>query len=300
MRVSEWVLVAFFSWTSALAVSLPISGAMRARVLLSNLAVLLAYVILFQFRGRRWMEYTRDWAPQATMILAYRQMNWFAPPFHTNAFEHNWIVWDRILLDNLGMRAAIESLGAVIPFVLELSYLLVYALPPLTMGVLYLVGRRRESDVLLTIYMLGLTLCYAQFPFWPSEPPRTVFPGQDLPGIITPVREFNLWLVGSYGIHTSVFPSAHVSGAFAAAMAMAYILRKHRWIVVCYFAYAALVAVATIYGRYHYAVDALGGALIGILCGPAGLKLACSSLALRRRSETPADPVRHAIGCESS
>ena len=281
MRVSEWVVAAFFTWTSVLAVTLPISGAMRARTLLANAAVLLVYLIVFRARDRQWSEYARDWVPQALMILAYKQSGWFAPAQHTNAFEHEWIVWDRLLLDTLGGRAFIEFFSPVLPMLLELSYSFVYAVPPLTMCILYAIGQRKRSDTLLTIYLLGLFLCYAQFPFWPSEPPRTVFAGQDLPTVRTPVRDFNLWLVGNYGIHTSVFPSAHVSGAFAAAMALAYLAPQRRRLLLGYFAYAALVATATVYGRYHYAVDAVGGFVIGVAAGPLGAWLML--FAARRR-----------------
>ena len=280
MRVSECVIAAFFAWTSVLAVTLSITSAMRIRALLANLIVLLIYILLLRLQQRRWVEYARDWVPQALMILAYKQMGWFAPAQHTNTFEHEWIVWDRLLLDTLGGRRLIESFGVILPALLELSYALVYALPPITVAVLYVIGLRKRSDTLLTIYLLGLFLCYAQFPFWPSEPPRAVFPGHDMPNVVTPIRQFNLWLVGSYGIHTSVFPSAHVSGAFAAAMAMAYLAPRRRGLALAYFGYAAFVAIATVYGRYHYAVDAVGGFIVGILAGPLGASLV---LAARRR-----------------
>lgn len=91
--------------------------------------------------------------------------------------------------------------------------------------------------------------------------------------IHTPVRDFNLWLVGGYGIHTSVFPSAHVSGVTAAAMAILHLMPRRRRLVAAYSAYAVLVALATVYGRYHYAVDAIAGALIGLIALPLGLWL---------------------------
>jgi membrane-associated phospholipid phosphatase len=273
MRVSEWVIAAFFSWTTVLALSLDIASHMRTRALLANAAVLLAYIVLLRVQQLEWVQTVRDWLPQALMILAYKQMGWFAPETHTSYFENQWIVWDRILLGDMHGRALIESLGPVLPSVLEFCYALVYAVPPITMLVIYAAGLRKRADTLLTIYLLGLFLCYAQFPFWPSEPPRAVFPGQDLPTVDTALRRFNLWLVGNYGIHTSVFPSAHVSGAFAAACAIAYLMPRQRVITIVYFAYATLVAIATIYGRYHYAIDAAVGAVIGILAFPLGKSL---------------------------
>jgi membrane-associated phospholipid phosphatase len=270
MRVSEWVIAAFFSWTTVLVAVVPTSGHMQARILLANAVIAFVYLLLSQVRESQWVETARDWIPQALMVVAYKQMGWFAPATHTNQFEHEWIVWDRLLLDDLHLRAIIEFLGPVVPSLLEVSYALVYAVPPITMGIIYALGLRKRADTILTIYLLGLFLCYAQFPFWPSEPPRAVFPGQDMPNVTTVVRTFNLWLVGTYGIHTSVFPSAHVSGAVAAAFGVAYVIPHRRRLVLAYFVYAILVAFATVYGRYHYAVDAAGGFIVGVFAWPLG------------------------------
>lgn len=273
MRTSEWIVLAFFSYTSILALVLPMQDGMQTRTLVANLLVLLTYLLLFRLRRQEWAHFVRDWVPQALVILGYKQMGWFAPTAHTYQFEHQWVIWDRILLNDWHLRAVIESLGPLLPSVLELSYVLVYALPPFTMGVMYALGLQKRADVMLTIYLLGMFLSYGQFPFWPSEPPRTVFAGQDLPNFETSIRDFGLWIVGSYGIHTSVFPSAHVSGAVAAALGMAYLVPERRRLVLGYFVYAGLVAIATIYGRYHYAVDALAGIAVGCVAFPLGLWL---------------------------
>jgi membrane-associated phospholipid phosphatase len=264
MRVSEWAVAAFFLWTSVLAVVLPVPAEMRTRALAANACVGLALFLMWRFGRLPWVGVVRDWVPQAMMILAYKQMGWFAPPSHTYELEKQWIVWDWWLLNEVGLRTVVEWLGPVLPSLLEISYSFVYAVPPITMGVLYAYRMQRRSDMLLTIYLLGLFLVYAQFPFWPSEPPRTVFAGQDLPRFHTVFRDFNLWLVGGYGIHTSVFPSAHVSGVFAAALAMTYLLPHRRLLLTVYWTYACLVAVATIYGRYHYAVDAAAGVVVAL------------------------------------
>ena len=271
MRASEYVVFAYFAWTSILALTLAIATPIRVRALLANLLVLLAYLVLLRLRQAAWVGIARDWIPQGLIVLAYKEMGWFAPASHTNKLEHSWIVWDRVLLDQWHGRACIESLGAVIPFLLELSYVVVYALPPVTMLIVYRLGMQRRADVVLTIYLLGMLMSYGQFPFWPSEPPRAVFPGQDMPNVETLVRRFSLWIVGSYGIHTSVFPSAHVSGATAAALAMAYVFPRRRFLILSYFTYAATVAVATVYGRYHYAADALAGIAVGCLACPLGI-----------------------------
>lgn len=295
MRVSELVVASFFTFTTTLALTMPLQEGMLTRILLTNGMVLLAYVGVWLLHTRSWMNYARDWIPQALMILAYKEMGWFAIKGYRPAIEHEWIVWDRLLLDTLHARAAIEAFGVLLPSILELSYTLVYALPSLTIGILYARRMRDRVDLVLTIYLLGLLMCYGQFPFWPSEPPHIVFPNQDTPTVHTPFRDFNQWLVGTQGIHTSVFPSAHVSGVFAAAMAMLYIMPRRRKTVLAYFAYAALVAVITVYGRYHYLVDAMGGLLIGLIARPLGVLVwTRASLRLRSGWGTPAAPARRA------
>lgn len=273
IRASEWVVLAFFLWTSLLAVTLSLDTDIRLRALTANALVFAVYIALISMRRLAWMRFVRDWVPQALIVLAYKEMGWFAPRTHTHRLEQSWIAWDSMILNDWHGRAIIESFGVILPSLLELSYVLVYALPPVTMGIVYgLKLARKQTDTMLTIYLLGMLICYAQFPFWPSEPPRTVFPGQDMPTIAkTPVRAFSLWIVGSYGIHTSVFPSAHVSGAVAAAFGMAHLVPRRRLLVTAYFVYAAMVAVATVYGRYHYAVDAIAGAFVGCIAFPLGV-----------------------------
>lgn len=285
MRVSEWIIGVFFLWATLLALIFPISDSVRIRILLTNALILLGYLFLAAMPRGEWTETLRDWVPQALTVLAYKQMGWFAPSSHTYQFEHGWIGWDRLLLDDMGCRALIECLGPLFPSLLELSYALVYALPSFTILVIYAAGFRKRADSFLSIYLLGMFLSYAQFPFWPSEPPRAVFPGQDMPSVHTPLRELNLWLVGNYGIHTSVFPSAHVSGAIAAAFAVAYLMPSRRRLVLTYFGYAILVGIATVYGRYHYAVDAVGGLLVGVLALPLGVWLLARAERLRNATD---------------
>jgi hypothetical protein len=191
-------------------------------------------------------------------------MGWFAPAAHSNQLEQRWVEWDRLILSGWGFQRLIEIAGPAVPFVLELSYLLVYAVGPFGVALLYATGRRLEVRTFLLFYILGLFLSYAQFPFWPSEPPRSVFPGELLP-FDSLLRRANLLIVGKAGIHTSVFPSGHVSGVFAAAFAMWTILRTSFWIRYGLVVYSCLVASATVYGRYHYAVDAAAGIGVAII-----------------------------------
>lgn len=271
LRLSEWILAGYFTYTSLLAVFLPLAVEMRVRILGVSLAILSAYALLNRFydpADRKWFEVTRDWLPMALAIVAYRQMGWFAIARVHHSLEQGWIGFDKVLLGQLSGRHLIEMSAPILPNILELSYLLVYALPAFAMAMLYTQGLRKSADILLVFYLLGLLLAYAQFPFWPSDPPRTAFPAVEPPSVHSIFREANLIILGREGIHTSVFPSAHVSGAFALAFAMQFLGVKP-WLRRATLIYAILVAIATVYGRYHYAVDAFAG--LGVALVAAGI-----------------------------
>jgi membrane-associated phospholipid phosphatase len=285
VRPVEWILAVFFLYSSALALLLPVEFGIRARTLAVNALVFAVCAVLAvpEDTGRgRWAAIARDWLALALALLAYKQMGWFAPAVHSYQLEHGWIVWDRLILTDWGLKALIEGAGPGIPAVLELSYLLVYAVGPLCVAVLYAYGRREDVKVFLLVYVVGLLLSYAQFPLWPSEPPRTVFPADLLP-LDSVLRRANLFLVGKAGIHTSVFPSGHVSGVFAAAFAMRMLLRENAWVANGLFFYSCLVAVATVYGRYHYVVDAIAGIFVAIAA------LAISRVLLSRSERVSAE-----------
>jgi membrane-associated phospholipid phosphatase len=266
LRASEQVLALNFIYLSILALALPLRAPIPAITVSLNAAVLGGLALLAwadSYRRRLPLGVMRDWYPLPLMLLTYREMGWFAQPHLTTKLEEMWVAWDRALLAG-GLRSAVEVFGPVMPAVLEISYALVYALGPFSMAALYIYGRRERVDDFLFLFLCGVLLAYGQFPFWPSEPPRTVFPGEDFPPCTSVFRRFNWWYLGGQGIHTSVFPSAHVAGAFSAGFGMMRALPEHRWVGRALLVTAVLIATATVYGRYHYFADAAAGFVVSL------------------------------------
>lgn len=269
LRSSEWLLIGYFSYVALISASrLPLVALLLAVALVAVLAYAESRA------SREFFSIARDWAPLALTLVAYREMDWFTPLAWDHHLEFRWIEWDRSLLDTWGMQPAIESLGALLPSYLEFCYLLVYAVGPFTVAVLYLERRRDRVNQVLFLYLLGTLLAYALFPYFPSQPPRTLFAGSDLPNVTTALRRFNLWIVNGYGIHSSVFPSAHVSSAFSAGWALLLYLPDRKRYGVGMLIYAMSVAVGAVYGRYHYGVDVLAG--FGVSVVAAGIVLAAN------------------------
>jgi membrane-associated phospholipid phosphatase len=117
-------------------------------------------------------------------------------------------------------------------------------------------------DKFWTAVLLATLFCYAIYPVFPLTPPRVLF--NDVPGPPVPplLRHMNLWVLNRLSVQVCVFPSAHTAAVTATALAVrAYMPRLG--ILFCIVALS--VAVATVYGRYHYAADAVAGLLVGVV-----------------------------------
>jgi membrane-associated phospholipid phosphatase len=273
LRSAEWLLVIYFGYVALISPAFPLASRFSPLVV----AILVPALFFVLARGHHpAFSVARDWIPIGLLLVAYREMDWFSALPRNFQLELQWVRWDRAILYQGGLQRAIEALGAiglinVVPIYLELCYGLVYAIAPFVVAILYFEDRRERVNGVLFPYLLGTLLAYALFPYFPSDPPRVAFGGSDLPNVSSAVRELNLWIVGGYGIHSSVFPSAHVSSAFSAAWALFAYLPERRRIGWGVLVYAVSVAVATVYGRYHYAADVAAG--IGVSLVPAAMIL---------------------------
>lgn len=291
LRASEWLLIGYFGYVAAISPAFPLQPGVRwlpLAVALLVPAMLAALAYGESHASQEFFSIARDWIPLALTLVAYREMDWFSALVRDHHLELRWIDWDRSVLYGWGFQRAIESLGALLPAYLELCYLLVYAVGLFTVAALYIERRRERVDRVLFLYLVGTLLAYALFPYFPSDPPRTLFGGTDMPNVMTPLGRLNLWIVNRYGIHSSVFPSAHVSSAFSAAWALLLFLPERRRFGWGMLAYAASVSVATVYGRYHYAVDALAG--LGVSLAAAGITTFLAARLRLRRLRRPRRP----------
>lgn len=282
-RRSELFFSAYFLYVMGIAAVRPVAPQVKVLIVTLNPALILWFCLFawaHKDRGFQLLDRVRDWYPVPLILLAYREMGWLALPHTSRVFEDYWVIWDRRLLHDWGLRTAIESLGPVLPNVLELAYLLVYVMPVVTVAVFYVYDVRERLDDAYSILLFGTLTAYAMYPFFPSEPPRSVFPLTDLP-MMSSLRRLNLFFVGSYGIHTSVFPSGHSAAAFSAAFAVMKLVPERRWLGRAFLVLAVLIGLATIYGRYHFAIDAVAG------LGLAGLAVGLSALWRRRSTPLP-------------
>lgn len=260
LRAGEQVAVAFFAYLAALAWVQGLELAHKALLPALALAILAAGKAETKWSTPA-TRVLRDWLSIGLIPPAYWSVGLFtARPLEQ--WQERWLVWDRILLNQWGLRAALESTGYLIPSVLEVIYLLLYTFPAICLGILYGIGVRERVNTYLFTLLSGTLTAYALLALLPVHGPHAAYATADLPNIQGMGRGLNLWILDHMDIATSVFPSGHVAVAFSSAVGMRRAVRSRPAIWAAMFAAAAAVYVATIYGRYHYAVDGLASMVV--------------------------------------
>jgi membrane-associated phospholipid phosphatase len=272
LRAAEKIALGFFAYTTLHGlVALPL----RERAILVSLNILVAIVIVvlsmeLRIAAGPALGVLRDWLPCALIVLAYRESGLFLLPDLTHSLDDAFVQWDRALFANSWVRALVAAGSPWLERFFELCYLFTYPFVPLGFAAVYFArggtrgnesAWRRDKDFFWTTVLLAVLVSYALYPMFPLTPPRVLF--HDLPGPAARplLRGMNLWVLKYYSVQACIFPSGHVAGGVATALAV----RARHPRLGALFVFAALsIAAATVFQRYHYAADAMGGALVGI------------------------------------
>jgi membrane-associated phospholipid phosphatase len=285
VRIPEWLCLGFFAYATAASFIFSLSLRQRLTVVGLNLVASGVVLLLTKFGTEDrspFLAIVRDWIPCVLILVAYRESGLFVTPDPSHRLDLLFIRLDDILLKNSWVRGLLTITSPWLQRYLEFAYFLCYPSVPLGIGALYLARRvapgftptctvlkgggieRRYKlaiEQFWTTVLLAVLTCYVLFPFFPLTPPRELF--HDLPGpqVAPLLRGMNHWILGRYAVGASLFPSGHVAAVTAMALAIrAYLPRAG----ILFMVLAVSIALATVYGRYHYAADALAGGLVGI------------------------------------
>ena len=302
---AEICLLVYFGWCLLLlALKVPPGdGVWLGRDLLVCAGVVVFHFLTARLRaggaGFAWDVARHGYAIFVALPLAYQQAGSFGTRF-LPLLESRLIGWDRALfgINWLTRRPpAAGALGAI----LEAAYLSNYLLLPFTLGLGAALAwpRRRpwqaaaatteawaeepqprardwsrmdaELRILCGALLAALLLCYAVFPFFPAITPRLYFPALRQAGSDA-LRTLNWDLLSRFSIPYGIFPSGHVAGPAALGAALAAL--RFRGLGLAFLTLSVLVAIATVYGDYHFASDALAGFIAGLLGAAIALGLA--------------------------
>ena len=130
------------------------------------------------------------------------------------------------------------------------------------------------------------------FLLFPVVGPRLVFPAADNAATQTAIAQLTARFLDQVAAWGAAFPSSHVAVSVAATAAA---LREWRALGLALVIPTTLLALGSVYGQFHYGVDALAGLGVGLAVA-AGAWLAArqaaprSALELRSVAGRPARP----------
>lgn len=152
---------------------------------------------------------------------------------------------------------------------LHMSYLLYYLLMPVLVLWLRHIGQEQAAEQATFTALATMYSCYLVEMFFPVQGPRPHWPPLD------PTCQGLFWslchtLADKGAVDGAAFPSTHVAFSSAAALAAWRYQPGWRWL---YCLLALSIALATVYGRLHYVVDALAGWLVALAWALGGPRL---------------------------
>src|SRR5262249_29613654 len=109
-----------------------------------------------------------------------------------------------------------------------------------------------------TIVLVTDYICFAALAWIQTRPPRALEPDEPWRAAC---RGFNLRLLGATSVQANTFPSGHAAEALAAALL---VFHTPAAVFAVMLFGALMVSAGAVYGRYHYALDAVTGWIVAI------------------------------------
>ena len=198
------------------------------------------------------------------MPLVYLLVGYWLPALlvrDPNCPLERWLLdFDNRLFGTGGLERFEKRAPRVLVEYLELAYLLCYAVVPAGFGWLVLAGYADQADRFWSIVLLAAFLCYGLLPWIPTRAPRAL--ERDRGVWRSAVRRLNLAVLGRASVQWNTFPSGHTAASLATALALGSVVPVAG---VVFGIVAVSIAAGSVAGRYHYAADAIAGALVAIV-----------------------------------
>jgi membrane-associated phospholipid phosphatase len=267
----DLLMLAFLGITALLIVISPLTFPHKALYAVAHFAALIA-VILVRFvptRRGSMLRLARYGYPLLALPFLYTAVRYLNRLVTAEYFDVPIVHLEQAIFGCQPSQAFHQALPWLpLSEFLHLSYLAYHLLIPGI--VLALVLQRRERDLALfaTSIMTTFIACYFVFILFPVRGPYYYF------GPIDPARQgvffpqIANWMLESASSVGSAFPSSHVAAATGVWLLGRRFYPRWGWVLA---AAAGAIFVATIYGGFHFAIDAFAGLLVGVagsLSGP--------------------------------
>lgn len=236
-----------------------------------NVFVIAAIMFLTrkQHNGTVW-EFARDWLPAIFFITVFEQVSFLSLALRGGWQNPTLIAWESALFSMPPAEWLRRFSAPWFTELLEFGYLSFYPLYPAVAGTFWAWRSRarfRGAFRRLTDSLsVGYAVCYATYLLFPTRSPShnvglNAGPAAQSGG---PFHFLVRFVQGSAGVHGNAFPSSHIMLAFVVLVfVFRYFPRLALPLLVC----ILLMSAGAVYDGYHYTLDVVAGALLGIVVG---------------------------------
>ena len=175
--------------------------------------------------------------------------------------ENALLSMDDKWLGRTGLLRSYAEAPRIVHDYLEASYLLVYLAIPAGAVALVATGHQPMLDSYWTVVLAAEFVCYGMLPWIQTRPPMLLEDAATLPPMHG-VRRLNQLIARRASIQANTIPSGHAAGAMAAALV---VMSAAPTVGAVFLVLAASIAIASVAGRYHYAIDSVLGILVALM-----------------------------------
>lgn len=171
--------------------------------------------------------------------------------------------WEEALF---GLQLSVEAARAApwtwLSELLHLGYFSYYLVVPAAAVGAYLASGDEGLERYVVTVAVAFYLCYLCFAVFPVTGPRYLFPAPSGAAADGPFYALVHAVLEAGSSKGTAFPSSHVAAALAALLA---VRRETKAWFRALLPFVVLLAMGTVYGRFHYGVDVLAGIAVALL-----------------------------------
>ena len=270
---ADVLLLVFLSITAFLLVVSPLSFPGKVGYATLHVALLVA-VALVRFvprDGPPVVRFLRHFFPLLSLPFLYRSMQYLNRLTTTGYFD-NWIA---SLEQAVFASQPSQGFHLALPWMplsefLHLLYVVYLLLVPAIALPLFFSRRNADLALFTTSLMATFLFCYTIFTFFPVRGPYYYFGPIDpaAKGVLFP--RLVHWILDGASSAGTAFPSSHVAAATCIWLVGRRLYPRIGWALLVV---AGGILFATVYGGFHYALDALVGLPVGVAGGLGGPRL---------------------------
>jgi membrane-associated phospholipid phosphatase len=273
----EWLALGYLSATSLLTAFLAKNLAYPFRLLMANAFVTAVIFSLCFVQARSsarrelcgpsffydWWHFCRHWYPHLFFLFCFEELAYLMTLVTPHWQDARLIAFDYWLT---GVHPSVWLEQFSTPFrndAMQLVYFTYFAYLVIVGFVLYIRKDWRGYWSVMTYSMAGYMIGYFIAMFFPIESPWFSMAGWWKEPLHGGPFTAMMGFIEHYGrVRGAAFPSAHVTGATAALWGA---WRFRRWLFCALLPLYVGMCFSTVWGRYHYCADVLGGIMTGTL-----------------------------------